>query len=190
VEERKKPIATSGLVARRASNIIQKEAAIAAAHAQPHSSFNEHSTTDSSADANTPGAPTARRANVAADKFRDPNYTKTHIEKCVCCDKPVYKTEELRSFGALWHKACFVCGGVQEGVGCKRGLANETYEFNGNIAYCKACYLKNFLGRNFPVRVTSSCHQLTAGPSRVAVSAKLIRRSPKKTKSIRLSKVS
>jgi hypothetical protein len=45
-----------------------------------------------------------------------------------------------------------------------------TYEFNGNVAYCKACYQKKFM---------------SAGRSAIAV--KLKRRSPKK--SARLSQV-
>jgi len=52
-------------------------------------------------------------------------------DKCGRCSKVVYKQEEMKGAGKVWHKACFKC------FECKLSLTEKTVVANQGEIYCK-----------------------------------------------------
>lgn len=70
------------------------------------------------------------------------------VNKCIMCDKTVYKTEEVIAVGNVWHKTCFTCGG-KNSDGCNRVLKLDGYLDHDKQPYCNACFNKNFRTKGF-----------------------------------------
>lgn len=74
--------------------------------------------------------------------------------KCTICAKSVYKNEEIRGLGRLWHKSCFTCGATNTSDkidGCKKSLKLNDYVDHSNIPYCNTCYGRLFKPKGFGV---------------------------------------
>ena len=65
-------------------------------------------------------------------------------EKCVRCEKTVYKVEEIKGPGLkIYHKRCFSC------KECSRALNSSILCDKDGEAYCKHCYGKLFGPKGF-----------------------------------------
>jgi len=69
--------------------------------------------------------------------------------KCCICTKSVFKPEEVRSIGKIWHKTCFTCGATGKGAegagkGCGKTLSiMEGYQVHEErVPHCKNCFNK------------------------------------------------
>ncbi|GBG31423.1 LIM domain-containing protein 2 [Hondaea fermentalgiana] len=58
--------------------------------------------------------------------------------KCACCDKTVYKLEELQVDKTIMHKSCFKC------AHCKRQLTLSNFAAVSNKLYCKTHFIELF----------------------------------------------
>mmetsp|Transcript_7358 Transcript_7358/g.10958 ORF Transcript_7358/g.10958 Transcript_7358/m.10958 type:complete len:518 (-) Transcript_7358:204-1757(-) len=68
--------------------------------------------------------------------------------KCYICTKTVYRNEEIRAVGHVWHVSCFTCGGSNKD-GCGRVLTRDKYLDHESEPYCPACYNKLFRPKGF-----------------------------------------
>ena len=69
--------------------------------------------------------------------------------KCPACKKTVYKMEEIVHANESWHKSCFTCGGLElsssSSSGCKRVLSHGDFKTQAGVAYCNACFARQFM---------------------------------------------
>mmetsp|Transcript_5906 Transcript_5906/g.7717 ORF Transcript_5906/g.7717 Transcript_5906/m.7717 type:complete len:98 (+) Transcript_5906:328-621(+) len=69
-------------------------------------------------------------------------------DQCRQCSKPVYFAERLKSFGEVYHKACFKC------QDCNRTInAGQNFD-RDNTPYCRTCYVRNYGPTGFRGGVT------------------------------------
>ena len=61
---------------------------------------------------------------------------------CPKCLKTVYKMEEVRVTGSVWHKACFRCGGANIDGSCGKLLGHDNYHLHKGNPFCATCYSK------------------------------------------------
>ena len=66
-----------------------------------------------------------------------------YAPKCPSCSKNVHKMEEILFLEKEWHKECFLCGMGGE-IGCKAMMKKGEYSTHNKIAYCNACFARNF----------------------------------------------
>ncbi len=88
--------------------------------------------------------------------------------KCCVCAKSVYKTEEVKALGKVYHKTCFCCS-IPDNNGCGKVLTiMGGYQVrDGRIPYCKSCYAKLYgnKGMNSAVADTTTYTQTVKATS-------------------------
>jgi len=57
--------------------------------------------------------------------------------------------EEIVHANESWHKSCFTCGGLElsssSSSGCKRVLSHGDFKTQAGVAYCNACFARQFM---------------------------------------------
>jgi cysteine/glycine-rich protein len=103
-------------------------------------------------------SPSSSTSTSSASSVHSPKSSSSYIQggfnnKCPACKKTVYKMEEIIHANESWHKSCFTCGGTAlelssstgSSAGCKRVLSHGDFKTQAGVAYCNACFARQFM---------------------------------------------